>query len=137
MLKINLSTTFITINTIIAWAVFAWIYIALEASPSTATTAGYFSLIGETGLDVVAALLAFRLWRKTETPHTRNIFLIFFLAFITAITADCIYNIVLNLLHFQYINPNVISLFDIPFALFLLLQLIAWGWIFVIVHALV
>ena len=129
MLKINLSTTFITINFIIAWAVFTWIYIALEASPSTATTAGYFSLIGETGLDVVAALLAFRLWQKTETPHTRNIFLIFFLAFTAAIIADCIYNIVLNLLHFQYINPNVIALFDTPFALFLLFQLIAWGWI--------
>ena len=129
MLKKNLSTTFITTNLIIAWITYAWAYAVLETNPSTATSAGYFSLIGETGLDVIAALLTIRLWKKIEKSQTSNIFLIFFLAFISAIAADCIYNIALNLRHFQYINTVVILLFDVPFALFLLFQLIAWSWI--------
>lgn len=122
----NLSITF---KAIIGWIIYAWVFAILETNPSTATSAGYFSLIGEVGLDVVAVLLTIRLWKKTEKSQTRNIILIFFLAFITAIVADCIYNIVLNLFRFQYINTIVISLFDVPFALFLLFQLIAWGWI--------
>lgn len=129
MQRNKLSTTFITINAIIAWLVYACAYIVLKNNPSTTTLAGYFSLVGEVGLDIVAAVLAFRLWRKTEEYHTKVVFLVFSIAFIAAIAADGIYNVVLNLFQFQYINPIIVSLFDVPFALFLLFQLIAWGWI--------
>ena len=111
------------------WTIYAWIYTFLENNQSTATSAGYFSLVGETGLDILAVLLTIRLWKNTEDLQTKNIFLMFSLAFITAIAADSTYNIVLNLLKFQYINPLAISLFDIPFALFLLFQLAAWSWV--------
>ncbi|HSW92745.1 MAG TPA: HAMP domain-containing sensor histidine kinase [Gammaproteobacteria bacterium] len=125
----HLNATLITINAILVWAAYSCLYTALEANPGTTTLAGFFSLAGETGLDIVATLLAIRLWRKTEKSSPRNILLIFFLSFISAAAADCIYNIALNLFQFQYINPIIISLFDFPFALFLFFQVMVWGWI--------
>ena len=121
-------TTFITIYMLIGWAIYVCLYTALERKASTEPLAGYLSLIGETGLDVLAAILTIKLC-LTEIKPTKNIFLIFSLSFLAATVADSIYNIVLNLLRFQYINPTIVSLFDIPFALFLLFQLAAWGWI--------
>lgn len=124
-----LSPTFVTTSAIIIWLVYACTYTVLKNDPNTVTLAGYFPLVGEAGLDVVAAILVFRLWKMAEEQHMKNVFLIFFMAFIAAIAADSVYNVVLNLFQFQYINPIVVSLFDVPFGLFLLLQLIAWGWI--------
>src|ERR1700733_7370602 len=129
MLRKNLNTTLITLSAMTVWALYAYAYILLKNNPNTVALAAYFSLIGEAGLDVVVAILVFRLWKKTEELDTKRILLFFFIAFIAAIAADGIYNIVLNLFQFQYINPIVVSLFDVPFALFLLFQAMAWSWV--------
>lgn len=129
MLRRKLSHSYIIAIAIIVWIAYACVYSILKNNPNTATLAGYFSLVGEAGLDVVTAILAFNLWRNTEGQYAKNIFLIFLISFVAAIAADGVYNVVLNLFQFQYINPIVVSLFDIPFALFLFFQLTAWSWI--------
>jgi signal transduction histidine kinase len=117
-----------TIYMLVGWAIYACLYTVLEKKASAEPIAGYLSLIGETGLDILATILTIKLY-LTEIKPAKNIFLIFFLSFLAATAADSIYNLVVNLLQFQYINPAIISLFDIPFVLFLLFQMAAWGWI--------
>lgn len=126
MLGKNVSPVFLTTNALIVWLLYALVYSMLKINSSTTTFAGYFALVGETALDIVAAILAFNLWRQLRTEKIRFIYLIFCLAFISAAFADSIYNLVLNLFQFRYINPVVVSLFDIPFAIFLFFQAMAW-----------
>jgi signal transduction histidine kinase len=111
------------------WSIYTFVYSILKCNPNTALLAGYFSLIGETGLDIFLTIITLRLWRKTIGSKNTNIFLIFSSAYIAAIFADGIYNIVLNLYEFQYVNPITISMFELPFSLFLLLQIIAWAYV--------
>src|SRR5580704_11810304 len=103
MLKKPYSTIFIIYSSIAAWLVYSCAYIFLKHISNY--SAGCFSLVGEVGLDITAAVLTFKLWAKSKNKHEENIFFIFFLSFIVASISDCIYNITLNFLYFQYTNP--------------------------------
>lgn len=129
MLRKEFNPNFISFSMIFVGFLYAGIYIALKNNSNTTAFAGYLSLVGETGLDIAAAVLTFNLWKKATLSSANNIFLFFFISFIAATFADSIYNVVLNLFQFQYINPIVVSLFDVPFAIFLLFQVITWAWI--------
>jgi len=71
----------------------------------------------------------FKLRKKVKDNRYKKIYLFLAISFIASLAADLIYNIVLNLFNFQYENTIIVSLFDIPFALFLLLQLIVLAYI--------
>lgn len=126
----KLSTTFLVASVVIAWAIFSWLYITLEFHLKLARIAAYFPLLGEVGFDAIALFLVFKLWVDAKESNAKKVFFAFVLSFLTAMIADFIYNIVLNFYNFHYKNSLIISLFDIPFALFLFFQLLAWGLIF-------
>lgn len=127
MLKENISATRIIIGVIIGWLVYVCTYIYLKNILNLYMFSAYFLLIGESSLDILIVTLTFILWKISEKKPTRDIFLYFCISFAFSLAADFIYNVVLNLLNFQYINPYVISFFDFPFALFLVFQLTGWG----------
>ncbi len=111
----------------IGWVIFFSLYSILKNISWTERYSAYFPLIGETGLDAVAVILTFKLWKKnTHIPH-KKLFLILSISFVASFMADLIYNVVLNLFNFKYENMIIVTLFDTPFALFLLLQLIVWA----------
>jgi len=112
-------------NTLFVWLLFAGLYFFFKNSQDTSIYSTYLTLIGEVGLDFVAAVLIIGFWRKSEKP-AKNIFLVFFVSFIFAIVADAIYNIALNVFNYNYINPVINLFFEIPFALFLLVQFDGW-----------
>lgn len=111
----------------IGWAVFFLLYSVLKNISWTERYSAYFPLIGEAGLDAVAATLTFKLWKKVKNVAHKKIFLILSASFVASLMADLIYNVVLNLFNFQYENIIIVTLFDVPFALFLLLQLVVWA----------
>lgn len=120
------STAMVTTLALIAWAVYTFIYLALKDSPATANAAGYMVLLGEAGLDLFAAMLAYRLWQQSTHDYQKHIFLLFTFAFSVAVMVDSTYNILLNLSHYTYDQPLAISLFEVPFLVFLFLQMLAW-----------
>lgn len=121
--------TWATSGTFILWVVYACAFVGLKNNPMTVDWAGYLSLLGEVGSDLIISILCFKLFKKTKERIERTVFFLFLISFIFAILADFIYNLSLNLLHVQYENHFIISLFDFPFAFFLIFQVLAWGWI--------
>jgi hypothetical protein len=111
----------------IGWVIFFLLYSGLKNISWTECYSAYFPLIGEAGLDAVAATLTFKLWRKVKNVAYKKIFLILSVSFVASLMADLIYNVVLNLFNFKYENTIIVTLFDVPFALFLLLQLVVWA----------
>lgn len=126
---ISATPTFLVSSAIFFWIIYSCIYSLLKSNPSTILLSGYLPLIGEAGLDIVVAGLTVRLWYKAKCLNNRKLFFIFFLAFVAAVFADGVYNIALNLYEFQYANPLVILMFELPFSLFLLFQSVAWTYI--------
>lgn len=61
------------IYAIVGWVIYACVYIILKNIIKTNTFAGYFSLVGEVGLDIVMATLTFELWKKCEEQDAKNI----------------------------------------------------------------
>lgn len=115
------------IMAMIGWAIFFFLYYFLKNISWTEHYSAYFPLVGEAGLDAVAAILTFKLWKKVKDNTHKRIFLLLSISFIASLAADLIYNVVLNLFKFQYENTFIVTLFDVPFALFLFLQLTVWA----------
>ncbi len=111
------------IAALIVWLIYTGLYIYSKHAGHS-VIAGLFPLIGEAGLDLVAAVLAYLIWIRTKT-RIALFFLLLFIAFIAAFMADGTYNILLNIRQFE-LTTFVDSLFDLPFAIFLFIQLIAW-----------
>lgn len=111
------------------WSIYACTYSILKYTPTKFFLSGYLSLIGEVGLDIFLTLLLFSLWYKTNFSNNKKLFLLFFLSLLSAVFADGVYNFVLNLYGFKYVNPIVICMFELPFLLFLLFQALAWSYI--------
>lgn len=109
----------------IGWALFLFFYFTLKNYPALNYYSAYLSLTGEAGLDALAALLAFKLKAQFKKKAHQRFFLILSISFIAALFSDFTYNIFLNLFNFNYENTLIALIFEIPFALFLLLQLIA------------
>lgn len=113
---------------LIGWLLFLSLYLTLKNYQALDYSA-YLPLVGEAGFDALAALLAFKLKARYKEKTYQIFFLIIFIAFIAAVFSDFIYNIFLNLFDFNYENIIITLLFEIPFALFLLLQLIAMSYV--------
>lgn len=114
---------------ILLWLTVATIYVILKNIPSQENVAAYIPLIGEAGLDVCAFIYAVRLLRMTQNQQTKIVYLLLMASFAFATLSDAIYNLVLNVNHFQYDDTLIESLFDIPFAIFLFCQMTIWAYI--------
>ncbi|MGQ3888246.1 hypothetical protein ACQUW5_04320 [Legionella sp. CNM-1927-20] len=107
-----------------AWAAFLLLYSILKNNSALELYSTYLPLIGETGLDAIAALLAFKLRNQSRETIHKKFFLILAISFIASLIADLTYKIALNIFEFRYEKKALVILFNMPFALFLLLQLI-------------
>ncbi len=131
-LLISKNQFFITHPLIIAmagWIIFFLLYSFLKNIPWMEHYSAVFPLIGEGGLDTLAVILTIKLWKKTNNNSHKKIFLLLGISFAALFIADLIYNIVLNLFKFEYKNAIIATLFDLPFALFLFLQLLVWTYL--------
>ncbi|MHB1948719.1 MAG: hypothetical protein ACYCQI_11480 [Gammaproteobacteria bacterium] len=128
MLKSDINSKKLVIFAFIAWIIFSFLYLVLTRNNSN-IVAGYFALIGQVGMDMVAAILTFHMFATSKESNTKLIYLMFFISFVAAILADGIYNLTMNILDIKYFS-SINSFFEIPFILFLLFQVIAWGKIF-------
>lgn len=115
------------IGIVILWFLYTFSYLALKQYHIL--YAGYLSFIGEVGLDIVAAVLAFYLWKKTTGPE-KIVFALFSISFLLAAITDISYNINTNILGITNFTNIIDSTFDIPFLGFLIFQLLAWIVIF-------
>lgn len=113
-----------------AWFLFSCFYL-ISVNAHWNTLAGYLPLISQVGLDAVLSALAYRLYREYHQSHVSMVYLLFLASAICAMFADGIYHIAMNILDINYFN-RFNSLFEIPFALFLLFQAIVWLKIFFI-----
>lgn len=118
------------IKVAIGWLLCLFFYFTLKNHPALNYYAAYFPLIGKAGLDILSVLLALKLKHQFKEKAHQRFFLILSISFIAALFSDFIYNFFLNLFDFNYKNTLIILLFEIPFALFLLLQLVAMIYIF-------
>lgn len=89
-----------------------------------ATISGILSLLGESGLDLIGVGLAYVAYKATEN-NLRIFFLLIFTSLFAAFISDISYNIILNIKQIG-MNNSTNALFDIPFIVFLFLQMLAW-----------
>lgn len=106
------------------------IYVFIRQTSTLSPLAGYFPLIGEAGLDILAAYFCLLGWRTTNY-NMFSTYLPMALSFLMAALADGIYNIGLNLYGNTYNNLSYTLCFEIPFLIFLVLQLVVWIKVFI------
>ena len=87
----------------------------------------WFPLLGESSLDSITAIFAFNLSKKSNNIHDKKLFLILAISFFSSFISDLIYNVYLNFFKFNYQGNVIVCFFDIPFMIFLLMQLILWS----------
>lgn len=119
----------ITLSLMVVWVAYALSYFYLKNDNTTIIYSGYLALCGQAGLDIIAAILALWLWKKS-TAQFKIVYLMFAVSFICAFISDGLYNIILNVLQISNLTGSLDSYFDIPFAAFLLFQMLAWGAVF-------
>lgn len=111
------------------FVVLAGFYIAKSGQYTSSSVLIYFPLVGQVGLDIIAGILCLKLY-SLRSDNTRLFFKYLSIAFFFGAIADLSYNIIINALHLQMLTPLLASIYDIPFALFLFFQALAWGIIF-------
>jgi hypothetical protein len=80
--------------------------------------------VGQAGLDLFIACMAYFLCKRS-IAIVRYFFILVSVSFFVAFLSDAIYNILVNIIATN-LTQVTDSLFDIPFAVFLFLQAIAW-----------
>ncbi len=78
MTERKFNNSFIAFTAILLWVAYSCIYIALKKSENTAIIAGWFAFIGEVVPDVIAATLAFLLFKKIKDLQEKKSFFYFF-----------------------------------------------------------
>lgn len=112
------------------WFVYSCIYITLT-NIHLSTSAGYFALFSQVGIDGMITIFTFKLYQKAQNNNLKLIYLWFFLSAVSAMAADGIYHAAMNIIDIN--NFNVASsFFEVPFILFLFFQVVAWLSIFFI-----
>ena len=86
---------------------------------------GVFTLLGESVFDLLIFAACLKLFLN-GSKQIKGIFKYFSLSFLCAFFADFSYNLILNVLKITEFSSLRESIFDAPFLLFLLFQLIAW-----------
>ena len=113
--------------TLSVWFVYSATYVAAIKFHHQ-ILAGYLSFIGETGLDIIASAVAFALFLRSE-GYIKVFFGLFSASFFISIFSDGIYNYLLNILQYP-VTPSYDVLWDVPFALFLVMQTGLWFFMF-------
>ena len=113
----------------IGWIFYAILFLIFKNNPNTSLLAGILSLVGQTGLDFFAAVLVARLFVIYTNKNIKKIAFLFFISFISAMLADGIYNVEINLWHLESLNTRMMLFFEIPFSAFLFFQQMAFGYI--------
>ncbi len=86
---------------------------------------GILTLLGESFLDLLIFTVSLKLFLN-GSKQIKGIFKYFLLSFLCAFFADFSYNLILNILSISQFSGLLQSIFDVPFLLFLIFQLIAW-----------
>jgi hypothetical protein len=110
------------------WSIYAVFYGFFTERTETKIIAGYLSLFGEFGLDFIAAILAFYLWRRFK--QYKLFFFMFGVSFLMATFSDFFYNFIVNISQIERVSVWVDSVWDIPFLGFLFLQALVWCLLF-------
>ncbi|MBN2689295.1 MAG: hypothetical protein JXR42_01645 [Gammaproteobacteria bacterium] len=119
---------YLLLATLFVWTIYAAFYDFFQNVHYASVIPGYMSLVGEAGLDFVAAGFAFVICKKTEVNKT--FFMLLCVSLLAATLSDFIYNEVLNIHRITAFGIATDSLWDVPFAIFLTLQALAWGVLF-------
>ena len=127
MLKSKLNAIKLVI-VLIVWLTYSCIYLVLS-NTDVRQTAGYFSLVGQVGLDILISIAVLKLYIVTNESTKKIIYFLFFISFISAVFSDGIYNVSMNIIDVDYFN-KVNQFFEIPFILFLVFNALAWSKIF-------
>lgn len=106
------------------WISYTILYYFLKINQLN-TFVGYFAFLGQVGLDIALTVITYKLFRKSADLKTEKIYLMFLTSFVSAGFADGIYNFGMNVVNVEHFY-NINSFFEIPFIVFLLLQLMAW-----------
>lgn len=96
-----------------------------------ATLCGIITLVTQTGFDIASAILAFQLSSQAEHKK-KQVFRLFGISFICAALADSSYNLLMNVIGIIQLPLSLDSIFDVPFIIFLTIQLISWLKIFIL-----
>lgn len=112
------------------WFFYSCVYLLLVNVHSN-TFAGYFAFISQVGMDVIISILAFNLYQTINKNDLKSIYLLFFISSISAVAADGIYHVAMNILDVSYFH-KANSFFEVPFIFFLFFQVIAWTKVFFI-----
>lgn len=116
----------ITIGSILIWFLYSLVYVISKNYIDAKTFCGYWILIGQSGFDLIAMFITFRMYKNNKNNKDSVIYLLFSTSFFFAFLADSTYNFFLNIRGMNSYGILIDSIFDIPFILFLLLQSIAW-----------
>ncbi len=129
MTERKFNDNFIAFTAILLWVAYSCIYTALKKNENTAIIAGWLTFIGEVVPDVIAATLAFLLFKKIKDLQEKKVFFIFFISLMAITFQDFVYTVSVNLLNLQYDSAIILSFLHPTMIIFLLGQLIAWSWI--------
>lgn len=111
---------------LLMWTGFAFSYFIFKFSEQNQIISGYLALVGQGGMDLIAAIAMFALWKNADSEDRFSRFYLYLLfSFLAGFLADTLYNFLLNIEHLR-ITTTIDTIFDIPFTLFLLFQCIAW-----------
>lgn len=129
VLRMNLSNQIkILLCITLCWLLYSWLYVFFKESYHSVIS-GVFALIGESGLDLLIAILSYISWKRARDA-SKIFFLFLMIAFISAFLSDFIYNYFLNIKQIK-ISTTIDSLFDVPFAVFLFFYMLGWFSIFI------
>lgn len=109
------------------WILYSALYFYFEGNLSSLVS-GYFSLVGQSGLDLLIVFFCYLAWEKAN-GNLKKFFFLLGSAFLAAFISDFSYNYILNVEKMP-VNNFLDSLFDIPFSISLFLQMLAWFFLF-------
>jgi len=109
------------------WFVYAILYFYLK-NVRMDITAGYLSFIGQCGMDLIAMKLALNCYKSNIHNNSRPL-MVLSISYLFAFFADFLYNVFLNINAWE-LTSTIDFLFDLPFLLFITLQMIFWSYVF-------
>lgn len=118
------------ITIVLVWIAFAITYVAVKLLLNEQMITGIVAFIGEVGGDLACFILALIATFKSKEAGQRRILRLFAISFFFSILSDGLYNLTVNILGINALQISAQILFGVPFLLFLIFQLIAWGYLF-------
>ncbi len=116
-----------------AWIIYDLFYGITKYFVSLHFITGYLSLIAQVSLDLVCMILSYGIAKNTQKLE-KCFFTLFSFSFAFNLISDVGYNTIANIIGITNFSFFSELTFDVPFLIFLLLQLNAWFLIFKLIH---